>query len=125
MIFYGTEEDALSLLSRKVAADSEPALSPEDLNDVLSQAKRADVYGRPPTDENWSPSWEIDWAAAEGWEMKAALAASKNQTITDGRGTASSYLYLNCVRMAEKFRERILSSAPITKRGQPYSNLLV
>jgi hypothetical protein len=125
MIFYGTEEEATAELQRKAATEVDPALTPDEVASILSQAKRADIYGRWPSDASWVPSWEMDWACAEVWDAKAAKVASRNQSISDARGTANSFLWLNCTRSADKHRERIVSSAPVVKKGRPYQRLIV
>lgn len=75
---------------------------------------------------SWTPSWELDAACAEAVRMKLAAAANKDQYIMDGRGQASTFLFLNLQRMLEHFESRISSSAPVIKRGRYADyNLLV
>jgi hypothetical protein len=47
--------------------------------------------------------YDVRRAAYEGWNLKVAKAASRNQGVSEGRGQASGFLYLNCVRERDKY----------------------
>lgn len=62
--------------------------------------------------ESWEPTFDLNYALAEAWDLKEAKAASRNQHIRDSRGEAADYLVLNCRSQAKKYRDRIAGSAP-------------
>ena len=120
-MFTGTLEEATTRLERMTASSAEPLLTSAEIQDILVEAQRADRYGVRPSDAEWSNTYDLNWAAAEGWELKASKAASTNQFISDARGTASDYTFLNCKRQAEEYRSRITASIPVgTRRGSEY-----
>lgn len=47
--------------------------------------------------------YDLRRAKYDAWNLKTAKAASENQVISDGRGQASSFLYLNCQRERDKY----------------------
>lgn len=65
----------------------------------------------------WTPTWDLNSAAADGWEWKANRASNMNTFLQDGRSQGNDYLYLNCRRQAETYRNKIVQSVPIRKRA--------
>lgn len=66
---------------------------------------------------SWTPTWDLNSAAADGWEWKANKASNMNTFLQDGRSQGNDYLYLNCRRQAETYRNKIVQSVPIRKRA--------
>lgn len=69
---------------------------------------------------SWAPTWDLNYAAMNGWEWKANKATNTNQFIQDSRGTASDYTYLNCRRQAEEYRKKIQVSVPVRGRNRSW-----
>lgn len=66
---------------------------------------------------SWTPTWDLNSAAADGWEWKANKSSNMNTFLQDGRSQANDYLYLNCRRQAETYRNKITQSIPVRKRA--------
>ena len=66
-----TREEAAAWLDRTVSASTPPTLTPDDLAWVLAQAQIVDSEGRAPTDPGWVPTWDLAYAAADAYELKA------------------------------------------------------
>lgn len=107
-------EDALSILERKVAADVEPVLDEDDMEALITIAQRPDEAEALPTDGAWVPTYDLDFAAAEGWRWKAARAAARFDFGEDGQTFSRSQVYSHCVAQAEEFARRSMGSIPIT-----------
>ena len=88
----------LERLKALTAWDSEPVLTEDDLAQALAAAALTDAAGLEPLNEEWSPTYDLNAAAAQGWLLKAAKAAS----IVDepSAGAVTSKVFDNCRKMA-------------------------
>lgn len=106
-----TLETLKNRLKRMTAHDNEPALSPDDLDDLLSLFARADAAGRAPNSTGWTPTCDLNAAAAEGWRWKAAKASELVSVDLDGERMSSNQLFEHCQRMAAMYaRQRAATS---------------
>lgn len=98
--------DALEELSRLVAADQVPTLDAADLQSILGTAVRPDSDGRPPSHAEWVPTYDLNAAAAEGWQRKAGLAASKFDFAEDDQRFNVGQIHNHCIAQARLYRNR-------------------
>lgn len=108
-----TEQEARDRLERMVAHDDEPPLSTDEIDDLLALARRADSLGAAPSDDGWSPTYDLNYAAAEGWRWKAGKVAGRYSAQVDGATFQRQQLFAHCLRMAEQYALRLVGSAPI------------
>ena len=108
-----TEADALARLGRMTAASEEPILSSEELEDLLALSRVSDSSGRTPSETGWSPTWDLNRGAAEGWRWKAAKVSSRFQFIADGSAFHREQVMQNCERMSMLYRRRVLSDVSL------------
>lgn len=108
-----TEGEALARLRRMTDASAEPVLSDDDLNDCLAISRLADAAGLPPTDPAWTPTYDLNRGAAEGWRRKAAKLAMRYDFSADGQTFSRSQAMAHCERMAEHYRRRIAATVPV------------
>lgn len=109
-----TAAEAKARLERMCAAASDPILEDEDLDELLRGARRRDADGVSPSESGWTPTWDLNAAAAEGWRWKAGRVTSTYSADDVGGGySPDSFKYLNCVREAEHYASRIVMSIPI------------
>lgn len=97
---------ALAALTDMVAAESRPTLSTETLGRLLDAATVADRDGRQPTDPEWVPTWHLDYAAAEGWRLKAGKVAGDFSFSADGASYQKADVLANCLAMEAKYAAR-------------------
>lgn len=100
--------DELKLLT---ACDTEPVLSEDDLTSILEKAAVQDVAGFAPLDEAWTPTYDLDSAAAAAWLIKAARAAATVDEPT--AGVVTSRVFENCRTMARIFAAKRKASVSI------------
>ncbi len=105
-----TEEEARAKLALMVLSDEDPELSPDQIEDVLTYARRPDADGLLYTDEDWTPTWDLDAAAAEGWRRKAGIAASRFNFAEDDQRFDRSQIYAQCLSQAEQYARRSMGS---------------
>jgi hypothetical protein len=108
-----TEAEAKSKLALMLLSDEDPVLSDEQLDDLTERARRPDAEGLTFADgDAWTPSWDLDAAAAEGWNRKAGMAANRFNFGEDGQTFQRAQVYANCVKQAEIYARRSMGSIP-------------
>lgn len=103
----------LQKLGRMTASDSEPVLAVEDLEQLLADSGRPDAEGRPPTDLNWTPTYDLNAAAAEGWRWKAARAGELTAVDLDGTKLSAEQIFDHCERMIGVYSRRVNATLPL------------
>lgn len=98
-----TPTEKLKLLA---AWDTEPALTETEIGDLLAEAAIADGDGLAPEDEEWTPTYNINKAAASAWLIKAGRASALTEIDPPESGIVTSKIFENCVRMARVFKAR-------------------
>jgi hypothetical protein len=104
----------LEKISRMTASDSEPKLEEADLSALLAGFARPDAEGRPPTDLNWTPGYDLNAAAAEGWRWKAARASEMIAADLDGAKLSAEQLFEHCERMIGVYAKRVRSTVSVS-----------
>ncbi len=97
---------ALQELSLLCKATVWPTLSGDDLNYILTQATRADLYGRAPSDPNWVPTYNVPFGAMRGWELKAGYVATAYDTGDGQVKFNRSQALKGCEQMVKMFQRR-------------------
>ena len=75
-----------------------PALSEDELESFLASAALEDAAGLAPLHEEWTPTYDLNAAAAAAWLIKAARAAATVDEPT--AGVVTSKAFDNCRAMA-------------------------
>ena len=116
LIFSGSDEEALLLLSRLVNAETvPPVLSEADLTLCLNLSQIVDSAGLNPSDSEWTPTWDMTRAQVRAWELRLNRVGTLAVDVDlDGQRLSLS-------QQAEFIRNRISE----LKRGILGSHLLV
>jgi len=102
---------AYNRLRRLAAADVEPLLTIDDVSDILEASKIPDRFGVLPIYAGWESTYDMDRAAAEAWETKAAKAAGSHDFSADGGSYALSQVIANCQAQASMYRARMVAGS--------------
>jgi hypothetical protein len=105
-----TEAEVVDRLVRLIDAETDPALSDDDMDDLLSIAARPDTSGRTRADDNWEPTWDLNAAAAEGWLRKASKAVSRFSFAEDGQRFERAQIYAHAIRQHELYARKAIGS---------------
>lgn len=110
-----TEAEAQTKLELMILADEEPVLAADQISDVLTYARRPDADGNVYTDgtATWTPTWDLDAAAAEGWRRKAGIAASRFSFAEDGQRFDRAQVFAHCTEQAAFYARRSMGSIPV------------
>ncbi|MFZ1702140.1 MAG: hypothetical protein WBO10_06245 [Pyrinomonadaceae bacterium] len=99
-------------LKQLTAWDTDPALTEGELEGLLGSAAMEDTAGLAPLHEEWTPTYDLNCAAAQAWLIKAARAAALVDEPT--AGTVTSKIFDNCRAMARMFAARQKMSVAVT-----------
>lgn len=92
-----TSDEAETRIKRMVDFTEEPTLTQDDIDDLVDVAARADADGLYRDDAEWTPTWDLNAAAAEGWLRKAGRAATKFNFAEDGQRFDRAQIYQHCM----------------------------
>lgn len=96
--------DSLDKLKLLTAWDAEPELTLTEVEELLGAAALEDADGNDPAHDDWTPTYDLNAAAASGWLIKAARAAATVDEPTAGEVT--SKVFENCRAMARIYSAR-------------------
>lgn len=108
-----TEAEAQAAIELRVAHEDDPALDADDIAYLVGFAKRADAEGNAPSSDDWTETWDLDSAAAEGWRLKAGRAARLFNVAEDGQRFSASQIYAHCIQQERVYRRRIVQSVSV------------
>jgi len=94
----------LEKLKQLTAWDAVPELTEDDLEECLAGVALEDFNGFAPVNEEWTPTYDLNAAAAQAWLIKAARAAATVDEPT--AGVVTSKVFDNCRTMAKMFADR-------------------
>jgi len=83
-----------------------PTLAGRPVNDALSVVDGSVTWVD--NGSEWAPTWDLDRAAALGWERKAAKAVGGFDFKTEDQQFARSQVAKSCLDMADRHRRRML-----------------
>lgn len=112
-----TASEAKDRLRLMVAATSSPELSNDEVDQLMLLARRPDMDGRVDGDDGWEPTWALGAAAAEGWRWKAGRVADRVDFAADGTRLSRSQMVAHCLRMADVYRGRQLTTIVLSASG--------
>lgn len=111
-----TQAEAKALLQTLSATTCDPVLSDEEVERVLAKWRVGDRFGLTPVDTGYTPTWDLNGAAAEAWRIKAGKAASDASFSADGASYARKEVIENCRQMARDYEARIVRGVSNVER---------
>ena len=113
-----TRDQAVTIVSDRCAADKFPQLEHRQIEDLVDASARKDAGGNSPSDDGWTPTYDLNSACADGWELKAAEVANRFDANIDRQGLTRSQVFDMCLKMASRYRSRVVGAA---QKAQPDS----
>ena len=101
----------LERLKLLTAWETDPALTEDELEETLAAAALQDANGLAPLHEEWTPTYDLNAAAAAAWLIKASRAAAMVDEPTAGMVT--SKIFDNCRSMARIFGGKRVTSVSV------------
>ena len=87
-------------LKKMTAWDVAPTLLDAEIDEILDQSALMDTIGLGPINEGWTPTYDLNGAAAAGWLIKAGRASELVEVDPPGSGLFTSKVFDNCRAMA-------------------------
>ena len=106
--------------------DTKPALAPADLDTLVAMARRVDVAGVEPGDTvNWDESYDLNYAIAQAWLVKAGRLAGHYNFMVQGKMFSRQQFYDHCIKQHKLFINKagIKAIRLAGDSGQTYSDL--
>lgn len=103
--------DAIDKLKQLTAWDIEPTLTEDELDELLAVAALKDAEGLTPDEAEWTPTYDLNTAAAKAWLIKAGRSAATVETPEAGMVT--SKVFDNCRSMARIYASKRTASVSI------------
>ena len=94
---------AKTRLKAMTAWASEPTLSEQEIDALLTQYSIADADGVLPAEEDWVATYNLRGAAKEGWTWKMGRCADLVSADLDGDRMSSNQLFDHCQAMVRKY----------------------
>lgn len=114
-----TEAEARARLEAMVAKTSEPTLSDEEVDELVTLARRPDQYGTDVNVTGWVETWDLNAAAAEGWRRKAGKVAGEFDFSIGAGSYSRSQAYAMCLDQAKTYAKKIIGSASMGPHPWP------
>ncbi len=114
-----TEDEARARIRLLVKADQYPKLSGDEVEMLVASARRADHWGRAPSDPLWEPTWNLNYALYRGWEQKQAGCAGHYDMQEADQRLSRSQVFEMCGKMALQYKNKLSGSvtAPAPARA--------
>lgn len=107
---------AKTRLSSMVAASSRPVLTDLQLEDLIDQGAVQDVTGNYPSAATWTPTWDLNVSAMEGWRWKAAQVAGDFTFSADGASFDKGAVLVQIERMVALYAAKCHGSTAVKAR---------
>jgi hypothetical protein len=104
------EAAARAKLEDMVAASTFPTLSTEQVDRLLAEAKRTDKDGHAPDDDDWSGLYDLNYAAAAGWRIKAGMTSNRHSFGSNQGNYNPEQVFEHCMKMADHYAAKQVSS---------------
>lgn len=112
-----TREEARTALASLAQASVAPTLTNDELDAALTVSRLVDNDGRPPSNPDFvEENWDLNYAAAECWEMKHAKVMSTGQ-ITEFTSEGANFKKTppNYLGLAQYYRDK----SSVGSSGEP------
>lgn len=81
----------------------EPVLGSGDLDTVMDMARRVDIYGVMPSTSGWTETYDVNYAIAQCWLIKATRLANRYLFMSGGKMFSRNQFYEHCMALYKTF----------------------
>lgn len=101
-----TEAEVRARITSFASADTEPVLTSADLDVLVSIAKVSDQFGMWPSDDGWSPTYDVWYAVAQAWLLKSSRLAPRYLFMSGGKMLSRNQYYEHCVQQYRTYLQK-------------------
>jgi hypothetical protein len=113
------EVTARAELSVMVGMSDVPTLRDDEFDLLVSFAKVSDEFGLRPSDTGWTPTFNLNRAAARGWKWKAGKITSAYDFQTDGQRFSRAQWFEHCMAMSQSYSTGGMGTIVVGASGVP------
>jgi hypothetical protein len=95
------------------ASGTDPTLTAAEITRLLAIAARVDTDDLAPGDDGWTGTWDLRFAAAEGWRWKAGKVSERVGMNVDGDAVQRQHLYKHCMDMAKGYATGVVGTIQV------------
>lgn len=92
------------------SADTFPEIDDVMLEVIVANAARPDADGTLPSEDGWTPTFDLNAATADVWDVKAGRVANRFDIVTDHQSLNRSQMVAHFRSMAALYRGRTSST---------------
>lgn len=78
--------------------DTEPALTTADLDVLVSLCREVDVDGIWPSEDGWTQTYNVNYAVAQAWLLKASRLTPRYLFMSGGKMLSRQQFYDHCMK---------------------------
>lgn len=108
--------EAAKRVTLLAATNDDPVIAPSHVSEIVAQFATIDTDGNAPTDDDWTPTYDVYAAVATAWRVKAGNAAMRYTFQAGDQRESESDLHKHCMAMADYYDRYRAQS--VTIRGQ-------
>lgn len=101
-----TEAEARARISLFLNPGTEPILTSAEVDILVAFSRRLDVNGVMPGDDAWVETYDVNYAVAQGWLVKAGRLADRYLFMDAGTMYSRQQYYDHCMKQHQKFLMR-------------------
>lgn len=101
-----TEAEARARITLFLNPGTEPVLAAAEVEILIDMARRVDVNGVEPGDASWEETYDVNYAVAQGWLVKAGRLADRYLFMDAGTMYSRQQYYDHCMKQHQKFLMR-------------------
>jgi hypothetical protein len=90
-------------LQNMTAYDEDPVLADADLEGLLDDCRLTDSAGLLPDDPDWDPTWDLNFAASKGWDLKAGRVSGRFRFEEDNQVFHRNQIFDHCQAMSKRY----------------------
>jgi hypothetical protein len=101
-----TEAEARARIVIFLNPETEPKLTTGEIDLLVDISKKVDINGVLPTDTSWTPTYNTNYAIAQGWLIKAGRLADRYLFMDQGKMFSRQQFFDHCMLLHRKFLMR-------------------
>lgn len=94
-----TYAEARARVMTLVDSETDPVLASADIDVLLDMAKEVDINGVRPGETGWENTYNVHYAVAQGWLLKAGRLANRYLFMTGGKMFSRQQYYDHCMKL--------------------------
>lgn len=101
-----TEAEVRARITSFGQVELEPVLGAAEVDMLVDMAKRVDIYHVWPGDASWTPTYDVWYAVAQAWLLKAGRLSTAYLFMSGGKMLSRNQMYDHCMKLYQKYMNK-------------------